>query len=85
MFYTKHKLDKGFDYFDFDYDIAESVRRLRSNVNIMPHDLILIQHEAYESELMANGMSFEEAHEIAQSKYNYKAALEAFLRENGLE
>lgn len=85
LFYTKHKLDKGFDYFDFDYDIAESVRRLRSNVNIMPHDLILIQHEAYESELMANGMSFEEAHEIAQSKYNYKAALEAFLRENGLE
>ena len=85
LFYTKHELDKGFDYFDYDYDISESVRRLRSNDNIRQHDLILIQHEAYESELMAAGMTFDEAHETAQRKYNYKTALDAFLKENGLE
>lgn len=85
LFYTKHDLDHGFDYFISDYDISESVRRLRSNVDIKPHDLTLIRHEAYESELMETGMTFDEAHEVAQKKYNYKRELMAFLKENGLE
>lgn len=84
LFYSKHNLDKGFVYFDSDYDISESVRRLRSNDNIQPHDLILIHHEAYESELMATGMQYEEAHAIAAEKFDYKKALDAFLKNNDL-
>jgi hypothetical protein len=34
---------------------------------------------------MRTGLSFEEAHEIAQKKYNYKRELFEFLKENGLE
>lgn len=85
LFYSKHNLEKGFTYFDEDYDIAESVQRLRAGINIQPHDLILIQHEALEAEYMSGGMPFEEAHSKAEGVYNYTAALRKYLKENNLE
>lgn len=85
LFYTKHDLEKGFAYFDEDYDIAESIQRLRSGRNIQPHDLILIQHEALEAAYMSNGMSFDEAHSKAEEQYNYSLALRIFLQANNLE
>ncbi len=84
VFYTKHALERGLDYFDSDYAIAESVRRLRTNDKIHKHDRILILHEAYESELMASGMSYEDAHKIAREKYNYDAALKEFWDDKNL-
>lgn len=85
LFYKKHDLEKGFDYFDEDYDIAESIRRLRSGTSIQPHDLVLIRHEALEAEYMESGMPFSEAHDKAESQYNYTFALRAFLKANNLE
>lgn len=85
LFYTKHELEKGFAYFEEDYDIAESIQRLRDGRNIQPHDLILIQHEALEAEYMSSGMSFDEAHSKAESQYNYTLALRVFLKANNLE
>ncbi len=85
LFYTKHELEKGFDYFDADYDIAESIQRLRDGRNIQPHDLILIQHEAIEAEYMSSGMTFDEAHNKAQEQYNYALALRVFRRANNFE
>lgn len=84
LFYTKHNLAKGFTYFDEDYDIAESVQRLRKG-NVQPHDLILIQHEALEAKYMSNGIPFDKAHKMAESKYNYTIALRKYLEENNLE
>lgn len=77
-FYTKHNLDKGFDYFDESYEMAESVRRLRLGVDIQPHDLILIQHEAHEAALMESGMEYVEAHCETEKLYNYRIALDEF-------
>lgn len=85
LFYTKHDLEKGFDYFDEDYDIAESIQRLRDGRNIQPHDLILIQHEALEAEYMSSGMTFDEAHNKAQEQYNYALALRVFRKAYNLE
>lgn len=85
MFYTKHQLEKGFVYFDEDYDIAESIQRLRLGKGIQAHDLILIRHEALEAKYMARGMSFDEAHEKAENVYNYTVALRSYLKANGLE
>lgn len=85
LFYSKHQLEKGYTYFEEDYDIAESIQRLREGRNIQPHDLILIQHEALEAEYMAAGMAFEEAHSKTEELYNYTLALRIFLKANGFE
>lgn len=85
MFYTKHNLEKGFTYFDEDYDIAQSIQRLRTGLNIQQHDIVLIQYEALEAEYMSNGMSFEEAHRKAENYHNYAVALRKYLEENNLE
>jgi hypothetical protein len=70
-------------YFDSDYDIAESVRRLQEGKNIQEHDIMLIRHEAMEHDLMNNqGMSYEEAHELTNKTYNYKELLDKWLDKN---
>ena len=62
--------------------MAESIQRLREGKTIYEHDLILIHHEAYEYELMnTQGLSYEEAHKKAEEKYNYKQALDKFLKD----
>lgn len=77
IFENKHDLDKGFTYFEPDYYMSESFRRLRTNDNIQEHDKILLRHEALEYDIMeANpDMSYEEAHRMAEKTYNYKKAL----------
>jgi galactose mutarotase-like enzyme len=70
-------------YLDEDYDIAESVRRLREGKVIQKHDLLLIKHEALEYDLMnKEGLSYTEAHAIANKSFNYQTALEEWLDEN---
>ena len=44
------------------------------------HDLILIHHEALESEYIAKGYSQKEAHELANKKYSYQKALDEYLK-----
>lgn len=82
LFINEYDLDKGHVRFDADYDIAESIQRLRDGKNIQDHDLILVYHEAMEYDLMNNdGLGYEEAHEKANSAFNYQAALEQWLDE----
>lgn len=85
IFEDKHHLEKGFTYFEPDYYMAESFRRLRTNDNIQEHDLILLRHEAMEYDIMqANpDMSYEEAHELTEKVHNYKKALLEWLKKEG--
>jgi len=79
---NKYNLEKGYTHFDPDYDIAESLQRLREGKNIQEHDLILIGHESLEYDLMNKyGLSYEEAHLIANKSFNYKEALDRWLDE----
>jgi len=73
--------------FDPDYDMAQSWFRLREGINIKEHDLVMLKHELMESEIIKNGsdVTYEQAHEAAEKIYNYKAELEKYLKENGLE
>ena len=71
LFIEKHELEKGYDYFDASYDIAVSWQRLREGKNVQPHDITLIKHEALESEYMAKGMTYQQAHDEAEKSYNY--------------
>ncbi len=50
----------------------------RTGTEIQPHDLTLIYHEATEANLMNSGFSYDEAHEMANQKYNYKKELDEF-------
>ena len=80
---NEYDLGKGYSRFDEDYDIAESLRRLREGKNIQTHDMLLIKHEALEYDLMhKDGLSYEEAHTIASKTFDYKSALDKWLDEN---
>jgi hypothetical protein len=80
---NKYNLDKGLSTFDEDYDIAESLQRLREGKDIQAHDLLLVKHEALEYDLMnKDGLSYEEAHRIANKSFDYQSALERWLDEN---
>lgn len=77
---NEYELDGGLKRFDTDYNIAQSLQRLREGKDIQPHDLILIQHEAMEYDLMNNhGMKYDEAHTESNKLYNYAKALKEFL------
>lgn len=85
VFEDKHKLDNGLAYFDPDYYMAESFRRLRTNDHIQEHDRVLLRHEALEYDIMQENpdMSYEEAHEMAAKVHNYKKALLDWLKKEG--
>ena len=60
-----------------NYDIAVSWQNLIDGKNISEKDIILLKHEYYECTLMhEKGMTYVEAHTIAQEKYNYKKAVD---------
>lgn len=78
IFLEKHDLGGDeFEYFEPDYMMAESWRRLM-NGEAEPHDIVMIRHELLERELMDQGMSQEESHIIASKKYNYSKEASEF-------
>lgn len=85
VFVNDHELYGGKRRFDPDYDMAESFRRLREGKNIQEHDLIMLKHERLEYELMEKEhLSYQEAHQLAEKKYNYQRALMEFKEKNNL-
>ena len=73
LFLDTHELSDGNRTFDPDTDIADSWRRLAGGAReVLPHDITMIRHELFEMSLVDSGMSQEEAHKIAQQKYNYR-------------
>lgn len=85
VFKNKYDLYGGKKRFDADYDMAESFRRLRDGKNIQEHDIVLLRHEHLEHDLMNRlNLQYEEAHSLAESKYNYNSALKDFKKKNNL-
>ena len=71
IFMDEHDLADGRHRFEPDYMMAESWRRLIDG-KPEPHDLTLINHEVMEKELMAQGLSQDEAHTMTTRVYNYQ-------------
>lgn len=66
--------------FDPDYHMAVSWQRLIEGKKIHPQDVVLLKHEYLESTMMRiKGLSYREAHILANRKHNYAAA----IREEG--
>lgn len=85
VFENEYDLYGGKKRFDADYDMAESFRRLREGKNIQEHDIILLKHEHLEHDLMNRlNLKYDEAHSLAESKYNYNSALKDFKEKNNL-
>ena len=86
VFETEHLFEDGsIRRFDPDYYMQQSFMRIREGKNIQPHDKTLLMHELTESKIMkANpNMCYEEAHAIAQKKYNYHTELKEYLKKKG--
>ena len=67
-----------------DYDMSESFRRILEGKNIKPHDITMLRHENLELNLMKKyNMVHEDAHSLAEQKYNYKKELDEFLERIG--
>ncbi|MDD6202468.1 MAG: hypothetical protein PUB13_05945, partial [Lachnospiraceae bacterium] len=82
VFENKHIFEYGEDRkFAPDYDMAQSFQRLLEGKDIKPHDITLLRHERLEYLLMEKyNIIYEEAHAIAERKYNYANELREFLR-----
>lgn len=77
IFYNRHVLNRKYpDRFDASYEMAQSWERLSSKTGkgIQPHDVLLLHHELLEMGYIAKGYSQQEAHELANMKYNYGRA-----------
>ncbi|HIT89239.1 MAG TPA: hypothetical protein IAC41_02305 [Candidatus Merdenecus merdavium] len=66
--------------FDEDCAIAQSWQRLTDGKRIQKHDRTLIEHELHEMGLKAKNpnLSHDEAHALAQKKYNYRKAADEY-------
>ncbi len=83
LFINEYDLERGHVTFEPSYHISLSWQRLRDGNGIQEHDRILLQHEAHEYDLMAQGMPYKDAHEETDRLYNYGKALREYLRERG--
>lgn len=71
IFMEKHDLgENGVQYFEPDFMMAESWRRLIAG-NPEEHDMMMLRHELLEMKFINNGMSQDDAHKKASKKYNY--------------
>ena len=88
VFFEKHYNRRNkFVPFEPSYDMAESWRRLseKSGKNIKPHDILLLKHELLEIAILTQcNISQMEAHEIANRKYNYQQAADAYYMSLGI-
>lgn len=81
LFYEKHDLGGSEpQLFEPDFMMAESWQRLVDG-RPEPHDLTLLRHEIMEKELMAGGMSQDEAHILTSAKFNYDKEARAYHAE----
>ena len=75
VFVNKHELYDGYRTFDSSYDMAVSFQRLLTG-NFSNADIILLRHEHLEKAVEKRyNLSYEKAHALAETKFNYSMAL----------
>ncbi len=72
LFIDKHFLTTGYEEFYPDYHISVSWQRLAEGKNIKPMDIVMLKHEIEEMQYVDMGYSQQEAHKLANKKYNYQ-------------
>ena len=87
VFFNEYNLsEEAPTRFEPDYDMAVSWQRLVEGNDIREMDIILLNHELMEHELMTEkGLSYREAHEETEKKYNYSKHVKELNRKEGLQ
>ena len=76
VFYAEHELYDGERArFYPSYHMAQSWQRLIDGRNIHPEDILLLNHEFFESVLESQGLNAEQAHRLTEKVYNYSATI----------
>lgn len=76
VFFEKHKLYNGYQYFYPDYDMAVAWKRLQEG-RAKQRDIILLKHELLESKLEKEyNLTIADAHERASQKYDWARILD---------
>lgn len=84
VFVDEHSFSDGTRHkFYPDYYMAQSFQRLYTGQEVRKYDIIMLKHERLEYELMNRyGIKiYEEAHALAEKKYNYSAIIKKILDE----
>ncbi|MCL1950450.1 MAG: phage minor head protein [Turicibacter sp.] len=76
VFINEYELENGLERFYPDFYMANSWQRMREGKEIQADDLIMLEHEMYESILMADGMGYAEAHRETERLYNYSREID---------
>ena len=89
VFYEVHRNSKDeLVRFAATYDMAESWRRLSEHKgkNIKPHDILMLHHEALEIAILLTTPNCTQiqAHAMAEQKFNYKQAADAYYISLGI-
>ena len=85
IFIDEHDLGKKRpSSFAPDYDMAVSWQRLSEGKDIQEMDIVLLNHELIELGLMAQGISYVEAHNLAEKEYNYAKYIKELNAKEGI-
>ncbi len=85
VFYNKYNLNDEIQRFAPDFDMAVSWQRLIEGNNIQEMDIILLNHELLEEKYMnIYEMTYNEAHKLAEEKYNYIKFVKALDNKEGI-
>lgn len=83
VFYEEHDLLMGHKRFDPDFEMAKAWQRLSNNPNeIRKSDIILLEHEYLESQYMAQGYDYMEAHKLTCKQYDWYKARKAEIADD---
>lgn len=82
IFTEYHNLSTGYKRFEPNFVMALSWQRLMQG-DYKPHDITLLRHELMELDLVNNGMAQDNAHILAQKKYNYNKEVEDYHVKTG--
>lgn len=86
LFIDEHILTGKIARFDPEIHIAQSWQRLAyMQDKVLPHDLLLIEHELMEMDLVNSGVPQQVAHDLTNQRYNYTDACDEYDKQMGFD
>lgn len=86
LFNDVHILSDKIARFDPEIHIAQSWQRLAyMQDKVLPHDLLLVEHELMEMDLVNSGVAQQVAHDLTNKRFNYTEACDEYDKQMGFD